>query len=299
MPLQIWKVLRDALMRTGNLGVDLATGGSTTTIVSGNLDPENQEDDAYKGGLAIILRDSAGANAAPEGEFSRISGFVADTGTFTVSTLSAAVASGDQFGYTSPQFPLQDMLVLLNNALEDLGDMPLVDTTTLDTIAGDSEYAAAVAWKRARPYRIDIQGRTGDSADNQWEETTDWEWVPAAAGSAGRIIFGHYPLGSRDIRVWYRDVHGTVNAYSDVINERIDPELIVRAMVYQIRNWQVERDDGSDDGLKQKWNKAKADLDEIKLLRPIPKPKRKPKLLIVGRDEHWLKDDRVRPPPPP
>lgn len=287
MAYTVSNAIMSALMRIGQLNISKATGGSTTTVVDTTIDPENQEDDAYKNGLLVVVRDSAGASAAPEGEFNRISAFVADTGTFTVeSALTAAVASGDTYGYTSPNYTLNDMKRLLNEALQELGDMPFIDTTTLDTVAGDTEYAAALAWKRRKPYRIDFQTKTGDAQDNQWKQIYDWEWVPAAAGSTGKIIFARYPIGSRDIRVWYKDRHPIVDAYSDAINERIDPELVARALVYQIRNWEVERDDGGDQTLMQKWNKAKSELNESKVDRPIERPKRQSKLLILGHQDY-------------
>lgn len=272
-----------ALTRIGQLNISKATGGSTTTIVDTTIDPENQEDDAYKNGIAVVIRDALGASAAPEEQFNRISAYVADTGTFTVDTaFTIAVASGDTYGYTSPNYNLNDMTRLVNESLQELGDMPNTDTTTLSTLAGDTEYAAAVAWKRRQPYRIDVQGSTSDAQDNQWIPINNWDWVPAGAGSTGLIIFNDHMLASRKIRVWYQDRHPIVNAFSDKINERIDPELMARALVFQIRNWEVERDDGGDKTLLQKWNKAKQELNEMKIERPIEKPDRKGRLLILN-----------------
>jgi hypothetical protein len=299
MAFTLSEVLQAMYRYLGQFNVTTATGGSTTTFVD-SKQVGLHRDNSWKDGACFVTRDAGGANAAPEGQFARCSTYVNTSGTFTVDTaLTAAVASGDTFGFVSSYYPLYQMIQAVNDGLRNLGDMPLVDTTTLDTIAGDTEYAAAVAWKRARPYRIDIQGRTGDSADNQWEETTDWEWVPAAAGSAGRIIFGHYPLGSRDIRVWYHDRHGVVNAYSDVINERLDPQLAVLAATQEALNWQNSRVQGADPFLLQLSNKCANELEMRLAKTPIQKPKRRPKLLIVGRDDKYLRDDRVRPPPPP
>lgn len=297
MAFTVSNCLVSALDRMGQLNISKGTGGSTTTIVDTTLDQDTfNEDDAYKNGFAVVIRDAGGASAAPEGEFSRITAFVAGTGTFTLeATLTAAIATGDQYGFTTPQYPLQDMLRMMNEALLSLGQLPLVDTTTLTTVAGATEYAAALPWKSNRPDQIDIQGRTSLTTDNQWRTIFDWEWVAAAPGTTGKIIFNGYPIGSRAVRVFYTDTHATVNAFSDPINERIQPEMAIRALIYQIYTWLMRRDDGSDPVLLQKWNQAKADLAEVGVSWPIEKPRKSPKLLII-QDGQDAVDDRVRAP---
>src|SRR3990167_8631534 len=301
MAFTVSNALRETLLRLGQLNVSKATGGSTTTIVDSTLANENSSDDDWNDGWALVVRDAGGAAGAPENEFQRISDFVASTGTFTVDTaFTVAPASGDVYGYASSQFALQTMIRLLNTALVELGDVPLMDTTTLDTAANQTEYTAAVAWKRRKPYRIDIQGRTGDSNDNQWHAVWDWEWIPAAAGSTGLIVFKGQPLSSRDIRVWYQDAHPAVNAYSDAINERFEPDLVVKAFVLAIRGWQVERDDGSDASLQQKWNKAKSEYEAAIASRKPERPKRRPRLMIPGlhEQEEPLDDQPMAPAAP-
>ena len=300
MAFTVSNALRETMLRLGQLNVSKATGGSTTTIVDSTLANENSSDDDWNDGWAVIIRDAGGAAAAPENEFQRISDFVASSGTSTVDTaFTVAPASGDVYGFVSPQFPLQTMIRLLNTALVELGDVPLMDTTTLDTAANQTEYAASLVWKRRRPYRIDIQGRTGDANDNQWEEILDWEWIPAAAGSTGLIIFKGQPVSGRDIRIWYQDAHPAVNAYSDAINERYEPELVVRAFMKAIREWQVERDDGSDQALQQKWNKAKSEFEAAMNARKPERPKRRARLMIPGLEEEEPADDQPLTPAPP
>jgi hypothetical protein len=59
-----------------------ATGGSTTTIVS-TYSPFTA-DDNLNNGTAIVVRDAGGAGAAPEGQFSVITDYVASTKTWTI-----------------------------------------------------------------------------------------------------------------------------------------------------------------------------------------------------------------------
>lgn len=233
MPWYVTNALQRAYRDLGELVESTATGGSISTIADTKI-TEGSDDD-WTDGVAFIIRDAAGASAAPEGEFQRISGWVASTGTHTVDTnFTAAVASGDTYGVAGSAYPIYRMIQHLNDALSVLGDVPLVDTTTLDTAASTTEYAAAVAWKRRPPFQIDIQGRTGAASDNQWDTVHTWEFVPAAAGTAGKIIFKEYPISSRDIRVWYMGVHGYVSAWNDQINETLHPDLVHKALMCEV-----------------------------------------------------------------
>src|SRR3990167_11523643 len=108
-------LLRDSLSHIGILKYGLATGGSTTTVVDTNHEAGEKDSD-WKHGTAIILRDSGGAGAAPEGEFSRISAYAPNTSTFTLaSTLTASPASGDRYGIARPTFHHEELIELSND----------------------------------------------------------------------------------------------------------------------------------------------------------------------------------------
>jgi hypothetical protein len=262
----------------GQSNTALATDGSTTTVQDSALAGIGKDNDR-KNGAIFIVRDAGGANAAPEGEFAGVSGSTAATLLYTLnSTLTAAVASGDRYMYVSGYYPLQEMIGQLNAALRSLGDVPLVDTTTLDTETAKREYTASVIWKRRPPYRIDIQGKTGDSDDNDWIENNAWEYVPAAAGSTGLIIFRDQPIAGRDIRVWYQDSHPEISAYSDKINEILTPDLVIKAAVVEALTWQNDRLSGSDRSIIQRLNDAQNRLAAARAMYPVWKPKRNTKL---------------------
>ncbi|MBW8012501.1 MAG: hypothetical protein FVQ83_14895 [Chloroflexi bacterium] len=267
----------------GQLTASTATGGSTTTAVDSKLQGQYGDDD-WKDGALFVIRDAAGAGAAPEGEFSRISAYDDDgsDGTFTIDSLTAAIASGDTFGFVNAYYPLHSMIELVNAALRALGDIALVDTTTLDTESSKTEYAAAVAWKRRRPLAVDIQGKTGDGNDNRWVRVYDWDFVPAAPGSTGLIIFKSQPTSSRDIRVWYKDAHPRLSDYDDVVSETITPELAVAVGVERALRWQNSRAGGGDPFLLERWNDAKVELERAKTAFPVWTPRRSAKLMIIG-----------------
>ena len=281
MSYKLWNLIRDAYQELGQLQVAKATGGSTSTIVDTKLVHTGKDDD-WKDGAVIVLEDAAGASAAPEGEFSRVSAYVDSTGTLTIDPLSVAVSSGDVYGLVSAYFPLKQMVELANLALKSLGDLALVDTSTLDTCLNQTEYAAAVAWKRRRPIRVDIQTKTGDADDHRWHTLYDWEFVPSAAGTTGLIVFKQQPTASRDLRIWYEDAHPRVSDYDDVIHASIHPALAVAALVEKALVWQHTRLEGGNDFLLLRLNDAKHELERVKAMYPIWKPQTRARMLLAG-----------------
>jgi hypothetical protein len=272
------KLLQDIYAELGQLQVFTATGGSTTTVE--DTDQTGQHgDDAWVDGALFVL---AAGGAAPEGEFQRISDYADHDGTFTVDVpFGAAVESGDSYGLAPAYYPLHTMIELANAGLRALGDIALVDTITLETAAGQTEYLAAAAWKRRRPLMIDVQGRAGASGDNQWVRVYDWELVPAAPGSDGLIVFNEELPAGRDVRVWYVDSHPRLSAFDDVVAETVAPELAVAAGVERALRWQNSRLGGSDDFLLQRWNDAKVELARTRVNFPVWTPRRVAKLLEV------------------
>ena len=278
MTFYLWQQLRDAYSELGQLQVAEATGGSTTTVVDSKLTGTGMDDD-WQGGTVIILEADG---EAPEGEFGRISSYVDSTGTLTFPAMTAAVASGDLFGLVSEVYPLHQMIVLANLALRSLGDILHVDTTTLDTESGKSEYAASIDWKRRPPREIDIQTNE-DADDNRWVRVQDWHFEPAVGGIPGQIIFHHPPEEGRDLRVWYETIHPRVSAYNDVIHETIHPALTAAALVEKALVWQVSRLDGQNDFMLQRLEEARTELRRLKMAHPIWKGRKVARGIVIGR----------------
>ncbi|UOF79214.1 hypothetical protein [Caudoviricetes sp.] len=282
MSLTLGQLLPKVYLEIGELTLSgLANSGSTSTLIDVNL-INQYKDTAWKEGTLFILRDAGGAGAAPEGEFAGIASFAVDTGAFgTYGTFGSAVGASDLYAVSSPAYPIRIAVQLVNLALIDLGDVPLVDTTTLETAANQTEYAAAVSWKRKPPYRVDIQGRLGDADDNQWAEILDWEYIPAAGGSTGLVVFkSHLPVG-HDIRIWYRDQHPTVRLYTDYINEIFDPELVVVTVAEKMLSWKNGQLRGQDAYLLQKLNLMTARKQNLMTERRPWRPRKRPHLLIT------------------
>lgn len=289
-------IVRDVVFELG-FRENTATGGTTATLIDSDL---GGNDDDYNGGLVIVTQDSALGGAAPEDEFAEVTDYTSSTGTITcaASSFTVAPASGDSYIVTMPDYPYRQILRAINRGLQELGDIPKVDTTTLDTASAQTEYDYAITWKRKPPYRIDLQEYTNDANDNRWSEISRgfWYHVPAAAGSAGKIIFkGQLPTG-RDLRVWYQGPHDAVDTYSDTIYEGFHPDLVVAEATYRLLRWRFAEQRGADDHLAQLLNEAQEWRERKRQQHLIWKPQRRSKIFTFGS---YVDDDEFTVPGPP
>ena len=274
-------VMVGAWRKIGDLTDLLATGGSTTTIIS--TSSPFTADDALNGGTAIVIRDSAGAGAAPEGEFSLISDYVASTTTWTIGTLTTAVASGDAVGLAKPRIRLQQMKQAVNAGLTALGTISLVDTS-LTTVEGQTEYAIPVGLKIKELKDVLIQTNI-ESSNNYYESVKGLiKDFPAAPGSTGLLQFISEPLSGYTIKIVYEGVHPVLSAYNDVVSETIQPELAIAATVNEALTWLASKRGESALGtfLLQRWNDAKVTLEQVKYEKPVFRASNKPKFFIYG-----------------
>lgn len=270
-------VLQDAFFSLGQLNVSTATSGSTIALAD-TKQAALHGDDAWKNGAVIIIRDQS--SVAPEGEISLCTAYTDSTGSFAT-VWTTPPASGDTYGFINDFYPLYAMMECCNMALQELGDIALVDTS-LTTAANQTEYGYPVACKGSRPISVSIQGRTGDANDNLYVPVYGWEYVPAAPASTGLIVFDSQPITGRTIKIVYFGRHPKLTAYSSTISETVHPALAAGAVTEMALRWQNSRLQGGDDFLLQRWNDAKRELETLKVRYPIWAPKRKPKLLVLG-----------------
>ncbi|KKN62893.1 hypothetical protein LCGC14_0507460 [marine sediment metagenome] len=292
-------ILRDSLMELGAATVGKATGGTTVTVVDSAL---GGTDDDYNGGSVIVTYDNGGAAAAPEGEFARVEDYAQSTGTITVltaDTFTAAVAVSDEYLVSTKKYPHQKMIRTINRALGQVGDIPRVDTTTLDTASSQTEYTYALAWKRSPPYQVDIQIKTTDANDNQWRKISrgKWYYVPAVGGTTALLVFKEQLPSSRDLRIWYKGPHPVVQLYSDTIYEGIHEEWLIWEVVYRALRERIARRDGLSEWEVQLMNEANAERKEQRARHKIWFPKRDTKLFIVSRAD--VSRDTIATPDPP
>lgn len=228
-------------------GLFEATGGSATTFVNSNFANYDNpvEQDAIKNYLAIVVRDSAGAGASPEGKWSIVSAYNDATWTGTIATVTDAIASGDTIMLAKQdKFPIQQIIFAINTALEELGDLPNNADVSLTTGASQTEYNIPVAVKRGLK-QVWVQGRTNDSNDNQWFLISDRRNELTGAGTASILYMPQMPSG-RTIRLIYDGAHPVVSAYDSVINEYIHPQLITCKAIINLLEWYNRRDENQE-----------------------------------------------------
>jgi hypothetical protein len=287
-------LITDVLKRMNAINVKVASGGTTASAVVASLAGEF-DDDSFNDGYLFCIKSTDGL--APQSQFAAITDYVSSTGTISCATSSftAAIAAGDTVGVVGRyDYPIPDVIDQVNLALQDLGDIPLVDISTLTTASQQSEYSCSVDWKRSPPIRIDIQQKKNDTNDYQWQELFAWEYIPSAPGTAGLIIFRETLPAGYLLRIWYEDRHPEVTVYSSVIAESLRPSLAQLAVLDKLLSWKNAGISGQDDFLLQFRNEIMEKLDrERQLLKPY-KPRRKNKIVVYGQSPSWK--DRIQSP---
>jgi len=279
---ELHELLQAAYQRLGQMNVSVATGGSTTTVVD-STQAGLHGDNAWKPGAVFIMKDSTMSTTLtpPEGQFSLVSAYADSTGTWTIGAVTTAVAAGDVFGYTNDFFPLYTMVELANQAVWSFGPIPLINSS-ITTAAGQTEYSYPVAIKMAPPLRVEYNTKLNDSDDNQWAPIDNWRYQPATAGTAATIVLPQLPSG-RTVRIWYEGWHPALNAWNDVIAECLAPEAVIAKLVKLALQWQNTRLQGGDDFLLQRETQAAQEVVEIEAKTRMWKPRRRPRLLVIGQ----------------
>lgn len=269
---QLTHLLQRAYRRLKVAKTSIATGGSTTTIVDTKLLDylaESNEDDILNGGSVIVVRDAGGSGAAPEGVFERITDYD-DSGTVTFAAVSAAIAAGDTYMYITRDFPIYDMLEVVNDSLVFLGKIPRVDTS-LTTANNQTEYTLPVGLKGGKIIRVEVQGTTTDANDNQYTQVVNWRIVDSDPGSSATLVIPQLQSGYT-LRLTYYGYHPRINSYDDYISEYIHPELAVSSVVAHALEWYNSQRSGADDYWKQREDRAWNQLDIAKSTYPIRLP---------------------------
>jgi hypothetical protein len=278
MAFTLFDLILDSCKKVGIVNISNSTGGTVTTLIDSGLSQDTSDDDFNNGTLFVIR--STGASSSIDGQFRKITDYEAGTGTFTLG--SSVLSSGPDpttYGYTTPEFPHELLIQMANDALRAVGDLVFIDKNTLTSSAATTEYQMEVAWKRSRPMRIDFRST---ALRNSWRQIATFEYEPASAGStAGRIIFGEYLPTGRKLRIWYETPHANVWESTAAIDERIHPELAEALMVERMYEYRNSRNRGSVEFDLQRWNDAKIQAQQARVLYPVWRPKRKSKILVL------------------
>jgi hypothetical protein len=231
---QLFDVLVQVAREVESLVERPATGGSDSTILDSQLNTVGLVDDSLNGGTAFVIYDAAGLGAAPEKQSRFITDYVGISGTITVSPVfSVAVAAGDVYGVSTNRYPRSSMVTHINAALRAMGIVPVVDTSSLTTVAGQTEYSLPVASKRALRQ---VWLARATAAPYDWERQLRVRREFSAPNVAGTLIFPEQPRVGYKIKLIYMAPHGYVQADADYISDYISVEwLALEAAVGCVR----------------------------------------------------------------
>lgn len=200
-----------AVLRTST-----ATGGSTTTMVDTK---RTESDDAFKGGALWLITDADGASAAPEGEYSRISAWDLDTWTATFTDLTVAVASGDFYGISTGDFPLDVLISAINDELVKHW-IVRYDRTSLDVITGQSEYTLPAGIRQDN--LLNVYEETDADSDDSKPVSLSFSVQTATAGSQHLLILESTNVTpGYDLVLEYRTKLAPLYLATDVIDDSL------------------------------------------------------------------------------
>lgn len=221
---QLTHLLQEVYTRLEQTKAVTATGGSTTTVIDTTLSSAYLANN-FAGYTAFVTKDSAGAGAAPEGEFQRVSAYNETTKTLTVDTaFTVAVAAGDVVTLAKgAAYPLTDVKRICNQVLQKMGAVRQLDSS-LTTADNQTEYTVPLACK-GKVIDVWLQLHNDDSDDNQWTPIPH-KIIPAASGSTETLVIEQYTAGYK-IGLEWEGLHAVVSAYADPICEYIPREYVV------------------------------------------------------------------------
>lgn len=248
-----------------------ATGGSATTIVNTAWNIRDvPEDDYCKDWTAVVARDAGGAGADPEGKLSRITAFNSATYTYTMDTVTTAVASGDEILIANSDIPLYEMYAAANRALQDFGEVHSEDTS-LTMASNTYRYLLPVGTRRDMPILV------------EWEDTYYQRYAVRYTLRADNYLHIPAPVNGYALHVTYIGPHAKLTAYNTAISEDIHPALAIAATTVQALRWLIGTQQGGSDFDKQRYNEALVNLERAKMEHPVRKYPRGPKYFVANR----------------
>lgn len=247
-----------------------ATGGTTTTLIDTN--GLKEADDRWNDGTVWVL--SAGS-AAPEGEYSVISDFTLSSNTASlVTTLGAAIASGDRYAIARRRYPLDILEQSVNRALQTLGYIPITDITTITPAAKQTEYTLPIA-ANMDLRQVWLETNKDDSDDNRWQMQYNWYVQRTATGTADELILPYqWPTGY-EVKLVYVAPHPEVYSATSQISDLIPVERILFNAAVSCLRWRRSTLGNEDDThLNDSIDRFDKLAAKHELERPIHIPKR-------------------------
>ena len=268
------ELLRKAYDYLGQTNYSTVTTSGTTTITDSGI-VDRFPDGAWDNGAFFVA--AVTADAAPEGQFARISTYDGAEGQFVLrDALTTAIPVGSKYAFVSSLYPVTDMFALMTEALRRCGDLPFV--TTLAVVSGDYEYDLVAAVRKRRLISVEWIETSGDPP----VPVLNYKIRPAtAAGQSPTLVFpGGIATGTLQLN--YFGEHPEVDSYDDEIHPAIDSNLLIISMALSCLEWQIGRTQGAEDYVKEEYNKAIDKFRERMVTNGPDAPMEDPELFTPG-----------------
>jgi len=198
-----------------------ATGGSTTTLV--DTIGLTQADGHWDAGT-LWLKEL--------GAVAEVSGFAANTLTFTP-TLLAAVVATDLYAVASNEWPYTELVKAVNMALQKVGPVKRRDVTTL-VVSTVGRYELPIGVENVCKVKVfDPTDETSFYWSERWEE----EWDEETGAYVGYLVFdsGAHPKSDGwYIEIQYLGKHLPVVLAEDIISPAIDTEYLMWLSIVEL-----------------------------------------------------------------
>jgi len=211
----------------GGFRSGLATGGSSTTVADTN---RNEQDDYFNQGTLFVI-DTIG-DGAPIGEYGEIVDFVQSTGLFTINHyFNAAVGAGDRYGVI-PSYSPDSLLEAINIALHGV-PYEMHDSTSIDTVADQTEYELPAFIAGIDIREIRIQTISDEDNANGWELVYNWDYIAMGPGLNDLLVLPINLEEDVDIDITYISRPKPMYVWTD----HIDKSIPVDRIIYRAAVW--------------------------------------------------------------
>ncbi len=262
--------------KLGATRTSLATGGSATTLI--DIDHLVEADDFWNEGSVWVLQTTD--DNAPVKEFSGIADFTLSTNLADLhETLTAVIGAGDRYAIAGKRYGIDDLIQAVNEALLNMGTVPLVDKT-LTGASSQTEYDLPSVDANLDLRRVYEQRRTGASDDNQWVRRYDWHIEPQASG-VDKLIFTTAPEGSRLIKLEWMIVHTPLYLASDALNEKVHANRVIIPAALSLLEHRLQDPADEDPSIERQMQRLDGQSQLVELEQPIIAPQKNTKMLIL------------------
>lgn len=252
----------------GGILEGLATAGDAASLTDDNDLKNVFSDDHFNRGTLWLTYDAAGAGAAPQGEFTRVSDFVGSTGVVSFrDNLTAAVGAGDEYALSNRAYRLDTIIRMVNRVLRGIM-VPTDDISTITTAAEQTEYDLPLAVLDP-DIEVWIQGKTSDTNDYKWQRVHDWYVKETGRGVANKLIFRTQPPQPYLLRLVYNIPHAEMHAASDQLMERIDINRVALAAALECLQWKSAQPGVHQKDLDRRIATMSAEAERAKWAAPL------------------------------